>query len=52
MDNATPNASADSTGTTEPIVASEGRYPRRERRAPSRFNDFVSLNNVSDELSA
>jgi len=28
MDNATPNASADSTGTAEPIVASEGRYPR------------------------
>ena len=51
MDNATPNVSADSTGTAEPIVASEGRYPRQEHRAPSSFNDFVPLN-VSDESSA
>ena len=52
MDIATPNTSADSTETAESIVASEGRYPRRERRAPSRFNDFVPLNNVTDEASA
>jgi len=51
MDNEIPNASADSSATAEPVVPSEGRYPRRERRAPYRFNDFVPLNNVSDESS-
>ena len=48
----TPNARADTSAPVEPAVSSANRYPRQEHRAPSRFNDYVPLNYVSDETSA
>jgi len=48
----TRDVNTDSTVPEGPAVSSESRYPRRERQAPSRFNDYVSLNNVSDGVSA
>ena len=32
--------------------APSSRYPRREHRPPTRFNDFVALNCVEDETSS
>ena len=33
-------------------VAPSNRYPRRELRPPTRFNDFVAINCVKDEMSS
>ena len=33
-------------------VAPSNRYPRREHRPPTRFNDFVAINCIKDETSS
>ena len=48
----TPNISVDTSSQAEPTMSSASRYPRREHRVHSRFNDHVPLNYVSDETSA
>ena len=45
-------ARVDTSAPVEPAPSLASRHPLREHRVPSRFNNYVPLSYVSDEMSA